>query len=89
VFDPVGLLDGGDTGESHGRRRSHRQVLPIPVCGWGVERGWCGAAGGGVQTSCWVLKQPAPLWCGGWFSGSLPVVDTVVCGDDGSGLIKR
>jgi hypothetical protein len=38
---------------------------------------------GGVQTSCWVLKQPAPLWCGGWFQWIPAGVDTVQC----SGLV--
>jgi hypothetical protein len=62
------VLDGGDTGES---------PWPATVtdastaCLWRVWNVGGGVVGGGVQTSCWVLRQPA-LLCGGWFGGSLP-----------------
>jgi hypothetical protein len=39
--------------------------------GVGVERVRCGAAGGGGQTSCWVLKQPAPV--GGVVGFGVPI----------------
>src|SRR5262249_37548970 len=51
-----GVLDGGDTGDA-----AVGNGLLLLVRPFGVGNAGVGAAGGGVQTSCWVLRGQAPV----------------------------
>jgi hypothetical protein len=44
----VGVLDGGDTGESNTGNGHCSEYMPFGV----LESGWCGAAGGWRWTPC-------------------------------------
>ncbi len=60
----MGCSYGGDTGEVIAGNGLLVLVLSdvLLVGGVGCGTGLVGAAGGGVQTSCWVLKEQAPVW---------------------------
>jgi hypothetical protein len=53
----------------NGQRLSSTASWCLALCwgGCGVWRGGVGAAGGGVQTSCWVLREQVCVVRAGWF----------------------
>jgi hypothetical protein len=77
----VGLLNGGDTGES-----DPWSVVVVSTALGGGERG-CGGLGVWCWTPCWVLKEQAPVACGssGWLRLVIKLLSPggVVCGGGG------